>query len=361
MSEEVASILDEVAAEPDAVRGTVVDALPRLEGLREKFAGVERIFLTGNGTSLFSCEIAATWYRASASPHDPVVTALPAGEMRHNPPAFGDHDVLIALSASGVHRDVMALVQDLEGSIPVLSVTQAASSPLDEYSDLVLVGSGGPGQFPVMTKTFASTCAAMILATTAFIGDDAVATVADLLRDGADRSESAIEAATPLAAGVAASLADIGHGFVYGTGAGGFAAREAGLKLKEMALVHTEGEETWEVESGSATIIGPGTFAVGLPTQGPGRTATDRLSRLSGEWGATVVEVTDERAAEGSHVLPIPAGTPDLLAPFVSVPPMVMVAYHLAVARGIDPNAPAWTQRYAQQGLNHVVGSEAGT
>ena len=357
------SILTEIYEEPDAIRATVEKCLPVAAELRQRFrpGSLRRVFLTGNGTSLYSCEFAANWYRAVAEPGDPVVVVLPAGELLHHPPTFGPDDVVLALSASGEHRDVLRLAKRLRDQVPVVGITQAADSSLGRTIDVVVEAAGGRSHVPVMTKTFASSASATVLATLALAADTSLDTVGSALTDAAGRAESAIAAAATTAERLGDELAGFAHGFVFGTGGSVAAAREAALKLKEMAVIHTEGDATWEVESGSAIIIDERSFVVALRTEGPGSEATERLSQLSGEWGARVVEVASEPATDGSTLLPVPPGTPDLVAPLVLVPPVVMVAFHLAQARGLDPNRPDWPERYARQGLNHVVGSEGGS
>ena len=60
---------------------------------------------------------------------------------------------------------------------------------------------------------------------------------------------------------------------------------EAALKLKEMAIVHAEAAETWEMASGAATIVGPGAVVVALAPDGPGRAATAEFVAPRGRMG----------------------------------------------------------------------------
>lgn len=355
-------ILEEVDAEPAAIRETVDRVRPAVGEIGAELggAGLRRVLLVGNGTSLYSCELAAAWWSAKADAHAPCAIVRSAGEMLHHPPSLGDGDVVVALSASGEQRDVLAVAEALHGRVPVVAVTQNADGSLAERADHVVEAAGGPGSVPVMTKTFASTATATVLTAIGLVAGDALDASARLLRDAGDRAESAIEAARADAATAALRVRELGlaHGFVFGTGAGATAAREAALKLKEVSLLHAEGDETWEVESGASTIIGKGSLAIAMRTQGADGEATARLARLSGEWGAHVVEVAPTDSPWTSQLLRIPEDTTHLVAPLVCVPPVVMLAYHLAVAQGLDPDRPGWTARYAAQGLNHVVGAE---
>ena len=72
------------------------------------------------------------------------------------------------------------------------------------------------------------------------------------------------------------------------------AALEGALKLKEMALVHAEGSESWEMASGGATLIGPTSTVIALAPYGPGREAVLDIERHCLDWGARVVEIAPE-------------------------------------------------------------------
>ena len=121
------------------------------------------------------------------------------------------------------------------------------------------MSAGGPSDVPVMTKTFSATLVATELLLLELLGRAAGRrrSSAAIVR-AADHAEAAI--ADGRAARRRASpreLADAEHLFVVGSGLAHVAALEAALKLKEMAIVHAEGTETWEMASGAATIVGP--------------------------------------------------------------------------------------------------------
>ncbi len=155
---------------------------------------------------------------------------------------------------------------------------------------------------------------------------------------------------------LAAELADAAHVFVVGSGLAHIAAMEAALKLKEMAIVHAEGTETWEMASGAATIVGSGTVVVALAPDGPGRAATADVVAHAAEWGARVIEVGPSRLIPGSTFLPLPADAIEDHAPLTAVPPIAMLAFALARRRGYDPDQPSWVERYHSQGLRHILG-----
>ncbi len=176
----------------------------------------------------------------------------------------------------------------------------------------------------------------------------------------ADHAESAIEAAGPRVAALADALAGTSHIFVVGSGGAHPAALEAALKLKEMAIVHAEGTESWEMASGAATIVDADTAVIALAPDGPGHAATVEIASHAATWGARIIEVAPRSSVDGADLLPIPTGAEEDHAPLTAVPPVALLAYALAHRRGHDPDHPDWVERYHSQGLRHIVGVEEG-
>lgn len=352
-------IWQEILEEPAAIRSTVADARETARGIAAELRArrIRRLYLIGNGTSYHTAFAGATVYRRHAGPDDPILEALTAGEFRHYTPHLAPRDAVVGVSASGEFRDVVSVAEELAGRIPLVAVVHVPGSRLTTLTEHVLLASGGPSSVPVMTKTFASTLTATILLVGQILGgNQADAIAADLLR-AADDAERAIEVAVPLVTPLAERYVAAEHYFVVGSGGGHPAALEAALKLKEMAAVHAEGSESWEMASGAATLIGPSSTVVALGPAGRGREAVIDVARHSADWGARVIEAGPGQSVAGSDLLPLPASASEDLAPLTAVPPIALFAFALARARGHDPDRPLWTERYRSQGLTHVVGA----
>lgn len=347
----------EIVEEPAAIRATLTEArdvvLRVASALRSR--GVTRIHVIGNGTSYHSSLAAATLYRRHAEPGDPTVVALTAGEFRHYLPAVGLTDAVIGISASGEFRDVVAVVESLKGRVPTVAIVHVPGSTLDRTADHVVRSAGGPSRVPVMTKTFASTLVATELLLAELLGGRRAVRIRDGIARAADHAEAAIAGAAPRVMDLADALAGVRHLFVVGSGAAHPAALEAALKLKEMAIVHAEGTESWEMGSGVATIIDAESVVVALAPNGPGSGATLEVTQHAAGWGARVIEVAPVASIEGADLLPIPAAAEEDHASLTTVPPVALLAFALARRRGHDPDHPGWVERYHSQGLRHIV------
>ena len=348
----------EISDGPDAIRRTVAEARSTARDIAAKLRrdGIRRVHVIGNGTSYHSSLAAATLYGRHATAADPIVVPMTAGAFLTYPPPLGDGDAIVGISASGEFRDVVAAAERWRDRLPVIGIVHVPGSTLTRIATDVVLSSGGPSDVPVMTKTFSATLVATELLLLELLGDERADAPIGQIDQAADHAGSAIAAAGPLIDVLAAELVDTAHVFVVGSGMASVAALEAALKLKEMAIVHAEGTETWEMASGAATIVGPGTVVVALAPNGPGRAATADVVGHAAAWGARVVEVGPTPLAQGSTLLPLAADAIEDHAPLTAVPPIALLAFALARRRGFDPDHPTWVERYHSQGLRHILG-----
>lgn len=348
----------EIEEGPEAIRQTVAGARPFARDIAARLRRdrIRRVHVIGNGTSYHSSLAAATLYGRHARPADPVVIPMTAGAFLTYPPVLGEGDAIVGISASGEFRDVVAVAEAWRDRLPVIGVVHVPGSSLTRIATDVVMSGGGPSDVPVMTKTFSATLVATELLLLELLADDRTETAIAQILLAADHAEAAITAARPLVDELATQLVRTEHLFVVGSGLASIAAMEAALKLKEMAIVHAEGVETWEMASGAATIVGPGTVVVALAPDGPGRAATADFVSHAAAWGARVIEVGPTSMASGSTLLPLPAAAIEDHAPLTAVPPVAMLAFALARRRGFDPDHPGWVERYHSQGLRHILG-----
>lgn len=354
-------IATEIREEPEAIRATIAASRDQAAEVARTLiaAGVRRIYVIGNGTSYHSSLAAALVHRRHARADDPVVLAMTAGEFRHYQPILGPTDAVVGISASGEFRDVLAVTESLRGRIPTVAIVHNPGSSLTALADHVIMSAGGPSSVPVMTKTFASTLTAAILLVAGLLPDDTADSIRGALDTAAAAADVAIASAGSGIETLAADLATTAHVFVVGSGGGHVAALEGALKLKETALIHAEGSESWEMASGAATLVDATSTVIALAPPGRGREAVIDIGSHCLGWGARVIEIAPEPTIDGADHLAVAATANEDLASLDTLPPLVLLAEALARARGIDPDEPGWTERYRSQGLTHVIGAGA--
>ncbi len=348
-------IPQEIYDTPDAIRATIKDARPLAKRAAEAMRSKKprRIFLIGNGTSLYSSMAAGYTARMLAGPEEAFMIAFPAGDFRYFRPQLSERDVVVGISASGEFRDVLAVFEELRGQSLCVGITHIPSSSITRLADEIIFSSGGPSQVPVMTKTYASTLtAAHLLLLEYFQAGESY--YEDLLAS-ADRCSQAVDSMERKLDEIVPALAKYEHAFYFGAGCGYAAALEAALKMKEMAIFHAEGSETWEMASGPATRVGADTFCVGLETGDSSDAATLDGLRHAQVWGARTLEVGPASHLDGWY-LRVEAPRYPAFASLSLVPPLALLAFYVARQRGATPDRPQWRERYLSQGMTHILG-----
>jgi glucosamine--fructose-6-phosphate aminotransferase (isomerizing) len=345
----------EIDETPDAIRATLKDtrpsALKTADAIRKH--SPRRIFIIGNGTSLYTSMAATYTARQLAGPNDPLVLAFPAGDFRYFLPAIQPNDVIIGMSASGEFRDVLSIFERLRGQCMLVGITHVPGSSLTHLSDHILISSGGLSNVPVMTKTYATTLTALHLILLETL--NAPASYFDDLFAVADRCESALTTAKRIIPDLIPLISKYEHAFYFGAGNAYAASLEGALKMKEMAILHAEGSETWEMASGPATVVSEKSLCVALYTGEKSDSSTADTAKHSHQWGARVLEVGPIAHAGDWH-LPVGASIVPSFSSLALIPPLALLAYRNARARGYNPDKPAWRDRYVSQGMTHIIG-----
>jgi glutamine---fructose-6-phosphate transaminase (isomerizing) len=345
----------EIDETPNAIRATLKDARPSAlktaEAIRKN--SPRRIFVIGNGTSLYTSMASTYTARQLAGPDDPLVLAFPAGDFRYFTPAIQPNDVIIGMSASGEFRDVLSVFERLRGQCLLVGITHVPDSSLTRLTDHILFSGGGASHVPVMTKTYASTLTALhLLLLETF---NAPTSYLDDLNAVADRCATALIHAKKIIPDLEPAISKFEHAFYFGAGNAYAAALEGALKMKEMAILHAEGSETWEMASGPATMVSEQSFCVALYTGEDTDSSTADTAKHARQWGARVLEV-GPIAPTGDWHLPVGTSIVPSFSSLALIPPLALLAYRTAQARGYNPDEPAWRERYTSQGMTHIIG-----
>ena len=153
---------------------------------------------------------------------------------------------------------------------------------------------------------------------------------------------SAALTAEPHARDLAAAHAKRQRAVVLGRGYSYASAREWALKLQEMALVAAMPYSAADFEHGPLALARPVLPVLAVAPSGAELEAQVELfTRLKEDHGARLLVISDAPAArEIDEGLALPDGIPSWLAPIVEIMPAQLYAYHLTVARGLDPEQP---------------------
>ena len=120
-------------------------------------------------------------------------------------------------------------------------------------------------------------------------------------------------------------------------------ALEGALKLKELSYIHAEGYAGGEMKHGPIALISDGFPVVALaPRDSSYERMLGNIEEVRAREGQViaVVQPGDKMvASKAQHVIEVPAAA-ELLAPLITVVPLQLLAYHIAVRRGCDVDQP---------------------
>lgn len=322
---------DVIARLLDEGRGPV-DAIARAVRAR----GIDLAVVAARGTSDHAAIYAQ--YVLGARNGLPVALATPSlASVYGTTPRVG-HALVLGISQSGRSPDIVAVLEDArrQGALTV-AMTNDTDSELAGAAEFCIPLSAGPELGVAATKTYLASIMAVAMLSGALSGD---ADAWRQLRALPDAARAALGTEDRVA-GLAASRAGddrcvvLARGFQYAT------ARELALKVKELAYVLADPYSAADFQHGPIALVAPGFPVIAIASSGPAMPGMlELLERLrAGKARLLVISDTAEALGRGDGIA-LPGGVPEWLAPLVAIIPGQLYAYHLAEARGIDPDRP---------------------
>jgi glucosamine--fructose-6-phosphate aminotransferase (isomerizing) len=157
-----------------------------------------------------------------------------------------------------------------------------------------------------------------------------------------DQIQSILDRAGEIEA-IAARFKDTTNFLYLGRGFNFPVALEGALKLKEISYIHAEGYPAAEMKHGPIALIDDGFPVVALaPRDGSYERMLGNIEEVRAREGQViaVVQTGDKLiASKSQHVIEVPPAA-DLLTPLITVIPLQLLAYHIAVRRGCDVDQP---------------------
>ena len=236
-------------------------------------------------------------------------------------------DVLfVAVSQSGRSPDLLgSLTAARDCGALTLAVTNDPASPLATAAHLHVDVLAGPERAVAATKTYT---AQLLAVHQVLVGDGS-----DLaaLPDAAARTLESVDRVAEVAERYrfATSLVTTGRGYSYPT------AREAALKVMETCYLGAQAFSGADLLHGPLAMIDENVPVIAVATPGVGGDALRPVLARLREIGADVVTVG---ADDGIPV--VTAGLPEQANPIVEILPLQQLAWHMALARGADPDRP---------------------
>jgi glucosamine--fructose-6-phosphate aminotransferase (isomerizing) len=351
-------MLKEIYEQPRAVRDTLLGRYSLDTGrIHLDEIGIEEDFLKKlRKVSLIAC--GTSWHAALVGKFMiEEMARLPvevdvASEFRYRNPILGADDLVVGITQSGETADTLAALKATkEDGATTLTVCNVLGSMATRVCDGTLYTHAGPEIGVASTKTFTSQLVALyLLALQLAQARDRLTTKGGQERlTELARSAHWMEEALLLSDHLESIAREfhLASNFLYlGRGALYPIALEGALKLKELSYIHAEGYPAGEMKHGPIALIDERMPVVALALSGPlfekmsnniqeAKARGARIIALATEGDERLEGILDDR----DHLVTLP-DHPEAVSPLVSVLPLQLLAYHIAVARGCDVDQP---------------------
>lgn len=347
-------MLKEIYEQPEALenamRGRLSDAdsSAHFGGLNldpQALRRVERIILTACGTSYHAALVGE--YLIEEFARIPVEVEY-ASEFRYRNPPIDRNTIVIAITQSGETADTLAALRESKRKgHQTLSLCNVVGSSIAREADGGVYLHAGPEIGVASTKAFTNqvavlTMLALFLGRMRHLSALEGAQIVRELRSVPDLVRQALHCHDAVKQ-VAEKYAHVSNFLYLGRQYHYPVALEGALKLKEISYIHAEGYPAAEMKHGPIALVDPETPSVFLMPRGPifdkVMSNLEEVKARGGPVIAITTEGDDEVATRADDVIYIPE-VPEYLQPLVSVIPLQLLAYQIAVLRDCDVDKP---------------------
>ena len=343
-------MLKEIYEQPKAVADTLLGRFPNSDSIEltelEKLSvDYNRILILACGTAYHAGLIGK--YAIEEWARIPVDVEL-ASEFRYRNPVLSSKTLVITISQSGETMDtLMALRHAKSLGAKTLSICNTIGSTIPRESDAVLYTHAGPEIAVASTKALLTQVVVLHLlalhfaSKTASLSKSRISELISELLELPNKIEEILETVEPLRA-MTRGYKEATSVLFLGRHVGFPAALEGALKLKELAYMHAEGFAGGELKHGPIALIDKGTPVIAILPPDSSEIAEKMRSNIQEvrARGAEVIAIADpSHKLDISNLIRIPE-CEELLQPLLSIVPLQVFAYEMAVARGNDVDQP---------------------
>ncbi|HRE99190.1 MAG TPA: glutamine--fructose-6-phosphate transaminase (isomerizing) [Pirellulaceae bacterium] len=347
-------MLKEIFEQPDAIRNTMRGRLNEDEGTAvfgglnlspKELRNIRRIVFTACGTSWHSALVGEYLFEELAQ--IPVEVEY-ASELRYRNPPMSDDTLVFAITQSGETADTLAALREMKRKgHPTLAICNVVGSSIAQEAEGGIYLHAGPEIGVASTKAYTSQCVALAMLALYFgrlrhLGYADGRRMIEQLQALPDKISEALESNEAVRR-IAERYVECDNFLYLGRHFNFPTALEGALKLKEISYVHAEGYPAAEMKHGPIALVDERTPSVFVMPRGfIYDKVMSNLEEIKARGGPViaVAEKGDDRIRKvADAVVEIPQ-VDEWLQPLVSIIPLQLLAYHIAVLRGCDVDKP---------------------
>ncbi|MCE5304071.1 MAG: glutamine--fructose-6-phosphate transaminase (isomerizing) [Planctomycetaceae bacterium] len=347
-------MLKEIFEQPESIENVMRGRLDH-DAATSKFGGfnltpqqlrtANRIIMTGCGTSWHAGLVGE--YQIESLARLPVEVEY-ASELRYRNPPLDNNTLVFAITQSGETADTLAALREMKRKgCPTLGICNVVGSTIAQETDGGFYLRAGPEVGVASTKAFTSQCTLLAMLALYFgrlrhLSFAAGMRIIEQLKALPEHVRESL-ACNDQVQRIAEKYAHCNNFLYLGRQFNFPTALEGALKLKEISYIHAEGYPAAEMKHGPIALVDAQTPSVFLLPHGQvyGKVISN-LQEIKARGGPVIAVVCrgdDEASKLADDVIEIPA-VEEFLQPVVTVIPLQLLAYHIAVARGCDVDKP---------------------
>jgi glutamine---fructose-6-phosphate transaminase (isomerizing) len=347
-------MLKEICEQPQTIQNTMLGRLVVEEGFsklgglnlsKQELLAIDHVAITACGTSWHSALIGGMYIEELARIRCAVEYA---SEFRYRNPIISDKTLCVVVSQSGETADTLAAMREAKRrGAKTLGLVNVVGSTMAREDDGGIYLHAGPEIGVASTKAFTSQVIAFALLTLKLARLRTMSLVkgrevAEAMLALPDQIQSIIDRSSEMET-IAERFKDATNFLYLGRGYNFPVALEGALKLKEISYIHAEGYPAAEMKHGPIALIDsemPVVFVA--PHDAVFDKVVSNIQEVKARGGKVIcITSQDEPVLAGKidFEIRVPQ-TVDMLYPVLTVIPLQLLAYYIAVKRGLDVDQP---------------------
>lgn len=347
-------MIKEIHEQPKAIKDTMTSriipgkpiTLDNINITKEQIENIERIYIVACGTAYHAGVVGK--YVIEKLARIPVEVDI-ASEFRYRDPIINDRTLMIVMSQSGETADTLAALREGKAQgARVIAITNVVGSSVSREADDVLYTWAGPEIAVASTKAYTTQLITMYMVALFFaqnkntLTEEEIEQIKNDMLTLPEKAEEMLKHKEVLQK-FASNTYMHKDMFFLGRGLDYAVAMEGSLKMKEISYIHSEAYAGGELKHGTIALIEEGTIVIALATQkdlyekmvSNIKEVKTRGAKVLGfaVEGNTEIEKTVDSALYVPQVK-------DILLPVLSVIPLQLLGYYMAVQKGCDVDKP---------------------
>jgi glucosamine--fructose-6-phosphate aminotransferase (isomerizing) len=328
-------MIKEIYEEPRSIRKALVQDRSLIQSIAIDILRARQVILTASGSSRYAALVGRYLFSKMTGKLCEVVMG---SEFGYFSDSIDKNTLVIAISQSGETADVIQGVREAKDrGATILSLVNTKGSSLARMSDKVLYLNCGPEIAVAATKSFTSQLTLFYMLSFAMINQ--LDEVTRTLESISSRIEEILKYNGKELPNLADQMKNCPDFYLIARGINYAIATEGALKLKEVSYIHAEGMPAGELKHGTLSLIEENTPVVAICPHD--YTFNETLSNIyeAKARGAFIIGVSDSPNLLFDFWIGI-INIDEIFYPLVAVVPLQLLAYHVAIARGLDPDKP---------------------